>query len=106
MMGDQLAADILRHMLTYGNARGNGKSGIIILHQEAIGKAIIALERRTRAKNAERVGRLFKRWLCPACFYRVNPDENFCPRCGQAYKMPPRKKVRILICDELERAER
>lgn len=103
-MDDRTAADILRNMLTYGVVtRGDGKSGLTSLRQEAIIKAIFALERRTRAKRAETVGRLFKRWLCPSCFRRVSQGGNFCPYCGQAYAPPPRKTIKVLICDEWDR---
>lgn len=100
-MDDHTAAAILRNMFICGTmARGDGKSGITSLRREAIVKAILALERRARAKKVETVGRLFKRWLCPSCFQRVSRGGNFCPRCGQAYAPPPKKKKRIVICDE------
>lgn len=53
-----------------------------------------------RPQYAETAGHLFKRWICPSCFRRVSPEGYFCPKCGQAYTLPPKKKKRIVICDE------
>ena len=87
--------------LMYGGAmKGDRQGNLSEIEREAVFMAIMAIQKRTKPRFAEVEGRLFKRWICPSCFRSVSSEGHFCPECGQAYILPPKKKKRIVICDE------
>lgn len=83
-MNNEQASKVIRQFV---NSLIMGRRCGKTLVQEAIGKAIVALDRGTQKQIAIK-GRFFKRRYCPTCHERVKKGGRFCNACGQAYREP------------------